>query len=834
MAYHPNRIAYYRERCRPPLTQAGLARLLGKHLNTVQNWEKQGAPSAADLLGLAEVFVERGALADYEAALAFWRLSGREREPFAVPVELRGLFAREGHERAALLPTDRLPAPAPLPRMSRVPYHRNRLFVGRGGDLLELARALDPPDSVVVVSGIAGLGKTQLACEFAHHYGQRFPGGVFWVSFADPSAVAAGVAACGGPEHLDLRPDFDALPLEKQARLVLAAWREPAARLLVFDNCEDEALLADWRPTTGGCRVLVTSRRARWSPTLVAHVLPLRGLGRDESVALLRGHCANLPEAARLADAESQPALDAIAAELGDLPLALHLAGAYLAHWQPDLTPARYLAELRGASALAARVSSALEHVSLQGGALSPTRHHQHLARAFALSYQRLRPGSPTDALALGLLARAARFADGEPLPRALLLSTVVAASDAPAEARAPAEDGLARLVGDLGLLEQSAGGALRMHRLVAAFVRAADVGAEAQEAVERVMLDEANRLNEARLPQPMRELQPHLRAVAEAALARADARAAQLCAALGWQLTLLGALDDAKAYLRRALAIREAAFGPDHPETAASLNLLGLACQYQSEYAAAQRYLERALAIWERALPPDALELCMVHNTLGYLLRARGEYAAARYHLERALASAERLRGVDHPDTARNLNNLGYLLFEQGEHAAARRHLERALAIRERALPANHPATAQTLNNLGDVLCHQQHYDEAWACHQRALAMRQATYGPLHNDTAESLKNLGRVLFGQGDYDSARPYFEQSLSICASTLGPDHVETGWSLELLGELHYAQEDFHAAAAYFRRALAIFERQLGDTHEDTHRARRRLADLDLAR
>ncbi len=106
-----------------------------------------------------------------------------------------------------------------------------------------------------------------------------------------------------------------------------AAWREALPRLLVFDNCEDEALLAEWRPPSGGCRVLVTSRRSRWSAALISQVLALPVFERTESIALLRGHCRNLPGGTGyLADAQAD--LDAIADELGDLPLALHLAGA--------------------------------------------------------------------------------------------------------------------------------------------------------------------------------------------------------------------------------------------------------------------------------------------------------------------------------------------------------------------------------------------------------------------------------------------------------------------------------------------------------------------------
>jgi len=49
---------------------------------------------------------------------------------------------------------------------------------------------------------------------------------------------------------------------------VQKAWQEPLPRLLVFDNCEAEGLLARWRPPYGGCRLLLTSQRLQWDTAL--------------------------------------------------------------------------------------------------------------------------------------------------------------------------------------------------------------------------------------------------------------------------------------------------------------------------------------------------------------------------------------------------------------------------------------------------------------------------------------------------------------------------------------------------------------------------------------
>lgn len=295
------------------------------------------------------------------------------------------------------LPLDAIPAVAPLPPGSRMPFSPNPLFVGRQNDLLTLAQTLKGGgttaiNQVAAATGLGGLGKTQLAIEFVHRYGQFFAGGVFWLSFAESGTIPAEVAQCGGVGALHLTPDFEQLDLPTQVQWVLSAWQSALPRLLVFDNCEQEELLSQWKPPTGGCRVLVTSRRREWEAGLGVQPHPLGVLSRSESMTLLLKFRPDL--------AETDPNLAAIAAELGDLPLALHLAGSFLARYRHVVTPATYLAQLKD--------KALLGHPSLQGRWMnvSPTRHDWDVGRTFALSYDRLDPDDPADALARALLAR--------------------------------------------------------------------------------------------------------------------------------------------------------------------------------------------------------------------------------------------------------------------------------------------------------------------------------------------------------------------------------------------------------------------------------------------
>ena len=180
-------------------------------------------------------------------------------------------------QRLATLPIDHVPTPGALPAPSRMPLLRNHLFVGREADLLDLAQALKL-DTIMAIgpiaaaTGMGGIGKTQLACEFAYRYGRFFAGGVWWLSFADAGAIKSEIAACGGPT---LNPGYAELDLDAQVWLVRQAWESSVPRLLIFDNCEDPQLVREWKPCGGGCAVLLTSRRNTRPVAMQIWTLPL-------------------------------------------------------------------------------------------------------------------------------------------------------------------------------------------------------------------------------------------------------------------------------------------------------------------------------------------------------------------------------------------------------------------------------------------------------------------------------------------------------------------------------------------------------------------------------
>jgi hypothetical protein len=237
-----------------------------------------------------------------------------------------------------------------------VPFLRNLDFVGRNDDLDQLHELLQKGEAVGVrpaaLTGMGGIGKTQLAVEYAYRYRNAYPGGVYWVNAAQNWQAELARFA----EKVGLRED-DAPESERQKRLarVFAAYlAEHQGALVIFDNVDDPLALrdptADLVPAQLGCRLLFTTRR-RDSGSPFA-TLDVRVLPEDAALRLLlgsearRGLLSGGPQ-------DEREAATAICRTLGCLPLAIVLGAAYLGKY-PRISLSGYLNRLRKEGALTA------------------------------------------------------------------------------------------------------------------------------------------------------------------------------------------------------------------------------------------------------------------------------------------------------------------------------------------------------------------------------------------------------------------------------------------------------------------------------------------------
>ena len=290
------------------------------------------------------------------------------------------------------------------------------------------------------------------------------------------------------------------------------------------------------------------------------------------------------------------------------------------------------------------------------------------------------------------------------------------------------------------------------------------------------------------------------------------------------------GRYQEAIPLAQRALAITEKARGPEHPDTAVSLNNLAMLYQAISAYADAAPLYEHALAIIEKALGPEHPNTAVALNNLAALYVTTAAYEKAEPLYRRALATIEKTLGPEHTNTATALNNLAFLYHTTAAYAKAEPLYRRALAIDEKALGPEHPNTAIAVNNLALLYQATGAYAKAEPLFERALAIMEKARGPEHPDTARSLDNLALLYQTTGTYAKAEPLYQRALAIDEKALGPEHPNTALSLNNLAWLYQVTYAYAKAEPLYQRALAIREKALGPEHPDTAAALNNLAVL----
>ena len=242
--------------------------------------------------------------------------------------------------------------------------------------------------------------------------------------------------------------------------------------------------------------------------------------------------------------------------------------------------------------------------------------------------------------------------------------------------------------------------------------------------------------------------LQPHVGVLVDHAEAAGIGEpTARLLNALGLFLKAKAQYAEAEPLMRRALAIDEASFGPEHPTVAVDLNNLAGLLQDTNRPDEAEPLMRRALAIDEASFGPEHPTVAIDLNNLATILYSTNRLREAESLMLLALAIDETGYGPEHPNVAIRLNNLAALLYRTDRLAEAERLCRRALAIDEASFGPEHPTVAVDLNNLAGLLQDTNRPDEAEPLMRRALAIDEASFGAEHPTVAVDLNNLARIL---------------------------------------------------------------------------------------
>ncbi|MDQ2906895.1 MAG: FxSxx-COOH system tetratricopeptide repeat protein [Chloroflexota bacterium] len=609
-----------------------------------------------------------------------------------------------------------------------IPYPQNPFFTGRDTTLKQVHSALRAGKATAVTqpqafSGLGGIGKTQIAVEYAYRYRAGYQA-VLWARADSREALVSGFTDIARLLNL---PEKDA---QNQDIIVSAVTRWLATNkgwLLILDNADDLTIVRDTLPREQPGHILITTRASAVGK--IARRVEIDTLPQEEAALFLlrRAGIIGRNAAASKATAENYTKAKEIAEALDGLPLALEQAGAYIEETGCGL--AGYLDRYWK------RQGELLQWL----GTLT-NDYPRPVATTWELSFQKIEEANPTAARILCCCA----FLHPDEIPEELLLEDL-SDKEPPLEPIAADEFELDIAIAELlkySLVERDPmTKMLSMHRLV-------------QVALKSRMDDGTQRQWVERVVRVLAHIFPDV----------GDYKTWPLC----------------ERYILHAQACLESTEQWDvaTQETARLFNQSGYYLNERGQYTQALPLYQRALAIHERVLGHEHPDTARSLNNLAELYRTQGNYEQALPLSQRALALYEQVLGSQHPSTATSLNNLALLYYAQENYEEALSLSQQALAIRERVLGPDHPDTATSLNNLAGFHKNQGNYEKALPLYQRALVIRERVLGPDHPDTACSLHNLSGLYFAQGNYEEALPLSRRALTICEKALGPDHPNT--------------------------------------------------------
>jgi serine/threonine protein kinase len=250
------------------------------------------------------------------------------------------------------------------------------------------------------------------------------------------------------------------------------------------------------------------------------------------------------------------------------------------------------------------------------------------------------------------------------------------------------------------------------------------------------------------------------------------------LLQALGRTYRGLGLFDQAVSLHTRARAVREAALGPDHPDTLKSRYDLAGAYRDAGRLPEAIALHEATLKLRESKLGPDHPDTLQSRNNLANAYYLAGRYSEAIALHEGTLKLRESKLGPDHPDTLKSRNNLAIAYSIAGRPSEAIALHEATLKLLETKLGPDHPDTLISRGDLATTYQDDGRTSEAIALHQATLELMEAKLGPDHPFTLYTRNNLAAAYDSVGRTSEAIALLEATLKLREAKLGSDHPDT--------------------------------------------------------
>ena len=701
-----------------------------------------------------------------------------------------------------------------------VPYEPNPFFTGRHRELQELHAHLQsgtPTAITQAIRGLGGIGKTQIASEYAHQYRSEYDG-VLWIRATEEHSLTDLLTLA----NLLQLPEATRQQQEQQMLVrALLRWLEKHTRwLLILDNVQEGVDVGDLLSMRGVGHILLTTRVRTIADRTYNIELP--DMAPEEgALLLLRVARIVAPQAPlNMVSPADQAMAMKLSRILDGLLLALDLAGAYIR--ETAYTLARYEKEYQE------RRVQLLQWRQQEPRAYSD--YTESVATTWSLSFQRVKDQLPA---AIDLLRFCACLSP-DAIPEELILEGAPVLSPL-----------LQPLAGNIEALNQTLvpllnysfmrryadNKMLSIHRLVQAVIQDSmpEKGTDQQQWDNRRQWAKGAVQAVTRVFSPIDsstfhihdQYIPHVLACT-ALIERwrfTDETAGHLLFIAGDYWRRHGWFTQAVEFCKRALKLYEGILGLEHPEIARNLNNLALVYDEMRKHSKAEPLFQRALEIYTRTYPPLHPDKARLLINLARCYYLQGKLLDAEPLFKQGLTILEQLLGPNNVDVADGLSWLATAYREQGKFQEAEPLYKRAIAICESQLPPEHPTLAFNLQAFAVNYFHLDQYDDAMKLYQKVLAILEHSLGENHPEVASCLTGLADTYIQMKNVNQADQCYKRALAIYEQVEGFDHSDAALPIRGLAILATYKRHYAEAETLFLRAQALIEKSQGPEHPD---------------
>ncbi|MGK7886702.1 MAG: tetratricopeptide repeat protein [Crocosphaera sp.] len=695
-----------------------------------------------------------------------------------------------------------------------IPNSPSPYFVGREDELNWLHDTVAQQNAVAIsaVAGMGGIGKTELATQYATQYKEDYRA-IAWIRESIGDIRVDVINYCIN-QGIKIPQEYQSLSIAQQ---IDYCWQQfhgvgvnggsPIKKpiLVVFDDITNINHLSEAIPKIAGFGVIITTRIRKLPPQVVTRYLDV--LEPDAAFNLLKELVGKDDPRMKNQEEEARK----LCQWLEYLPLGVELVGGYL-HSDPDLSCEDILEELQ---------ELGLEDEALQRNETTFNAATRGVKAAFELTWSKLSSHAQETGLLLSAFA-----------PQDIIWKIVerIAIAEEFKEVRQPLSlkkrqlnNGKKELIKyhflQLQDKQETDTVHYKIHALFHLFLKeklAQQERFELFSIVTNALIYIANSIHQSITLEEVNSVSPfiiHLEALAK-----------DLCLNIDTSEENNEETSYIKIYQQqRQLSVKD-------EDLISVNNSIGWFYKEQGNYATALPWLEQNVTLLKNRLGDRHPDVATSLNNLAELYLNQVRYQEAEPLYKDALAFCKEILGDRHPDVATSLNNLAGLYLNQGRYREAEPLFKNALALRKELLGDRHPDVAISLNDLAGLYLNQGKYSEAEPLFKNSLALLKESLGDHHPDIATRLNDLALLYHNQGRYTEAEPLYKQVLALDKEILCDRHPDIATSLNNLAGLYYKQGRYTEAEPLFIEAVAIAEEKLGVDHPNTVLFRNNLARL----